>query len=202
MRFELILLALLFLKSIYSQESFLRINPQGHQGMIRDIAISNDGKYVVSASFDKSIKKLLIMDTCHSGELDKELVADVNTEKGKIIFRAAGVGVRKAEANGLQVTAKIVKELFSDIRRGTGATVISSAGGVEYAMESASWQNGLFTYCLLDGIKNSEADLNNDNIIMLSELQMYLHKIVKKLSKGKQIPTSRIENISLDFPIK
>jgi ABC-type proline/glycine betaine transport system ATPase subunit len=66
-------------------------------------------------------------------------------------------------------------------------------------MESGEWKNGLFTYCLINGIKSKEADLNGDGEIMLSELQKYVQKQVMKLSGGKQQPTSRIENITMDF---
>jgi len=152
-----------------------------------------------------SLKKILFMDTCHSGEVDKDDIAineEENQEEGEILFRAAGVGVKRKNAAGLGVTAELVKELFSDVRRGTGATVISSAGGMEFAMEGSDWNNGLFTYCLLDALKNNNADTNKDGKTMLSELQLYLQTRVSKISKGKQVPTSRIENLSLDFQIK
>lgn len=151
-----------------------------------------------------AIKKVLFMDTCHSGEVDKEdveVVAQTTFEEKDITFRTAGANVRKKEAVGLKVSQEMVKELFADVRRGTGATVISSAGGAEFAMESSNWKNGLFTYCLLDALENNKGDLNNDQKIFLSELQKYLQEKVEKLSKGRQVPTSRIENISLDFPL-
>jgi len=152
-----------------------------------------------------SLKKILFMDTCHSGELDKEDIAineEQNEEEGDIMFRAVGVGIQRKNAVGLTVTAELVKELFTDVRRGTGATVISSAGGLEFAMESSTWKNGLFTYCLLEALMNNSADKNKDGKTMLSELQVYLQKRVSKISKGQQVPTSRIENLSLDFQIK
>ena len=152
----------------------------------------------------KALKKLLFMDTCHSGEVDKD---DVEKSKKQetvvedVTFRAAGVGIRTKTIEGEANTSELVKELFTDLRRGTGATIISSAGGVEYAMESDQWKNGLFTYCLLHGITDKTADLNQDGTIMLSELQEYIQNEVSKLSNGKQKPTSRLENISLDYPI-
>lgn len=149
-----------------------------------------------------AIKKVLFMDTCHSGEVDKEdieIVAEADFENDDITFRNAGSNIRKKDAAGLKVSQELVKELFADVRRGTGATVISSSGGAEYAMESEVWKNGLFTFCLLDALKNGSGDTDNDQNLMLSELQKYLQRRVEKLSKGKQVPTSRIENISLDF---
>jgi WD40 repeat protein/uncharacterized caspase-like protein len=152
----------------------------------------------------KALKKLLFMDTCHSGEVDKDEMEASMEEKvveEDVTFRNAGVGICEIQGVGSENMSELVKELFTDLRRGTGATVISSAGGAEYAMEGDQWQNGLFTYCLLIGLKNKTADINQDGEIMLSELQQYLQSEVLKMSNGKQKPTSRIENISLDYPV-
>jgi len=153
----------------------------------------------------KPLKKLLFMDTCHSGEVDKDeiQVSDNKTEsENDIVFRNVGVAVENKENQlGLQNTSELMKSLFTDLRKGTGATVISSAGGVEFAMESDTWQNGLFTYCLIDGLINKKADLNNDKMIMVSELQTYIQAEVNKLSNGKQTPTSRIENNEMDYRV-
>ena len=153
----------------------------------------------------KSLKKLLIMDTCHSGELDKAEIEDNTEEKienSDIKFRTAGVGVRQKAGFGIENSNNLMQDLFSDIRKGSGATVISSAGGAEYAMESDLWQNGLFTYCMLEGIKTGNADLNRDNKIVISELQKYVYIKVSELSKGAQKPTSRTENLIMDYRVR
>ncbi len=151
----------------------------------------------------KAKRKILIMDTCHSGEIDKEEVffseEDEQEEDDDIEFRAAGPSVGTNETNASP--SKVMNELFNDLRKGTGATVISSAGGAEYAMESSEWKNGLFTYCMLMGIKNGKADLNQDGNINLVELQTYVTEKVKALSHGKQIPNTRIQNLELDFRV-
>ena len=152
----------------------------------------------------KAIRKLLIMDTCHSGEVDKddvEEVAFVNSENEDIAFRNTNTTTTIRETQGLQKTNEAVKEMFNDLRTGTGATVISSAGGAEYAMESDEWKNGLFTYCLLEGITTKNADADKNGEIMLSELQNYISVKVAELSKGRQMPTSRFENLNLDYRI-
>jgi hypothetical protein len=148
------------------------------------------------------LKKTLLIDACHSGEIDKEeveLLAKETTEMGNIQFRTVGSSI--APKLGLQNTSELTKSLFTDLRKGTGATVISSAGGMEYAMEGEDWSNGLFTYCLINGIKSKAADLDNNGEIWLSELQKYVSEQVIILSAGRQQPTSRIENQTLDFRI-
>ena len=149
------------------------------------------------------LKKVLFLDACHSGEVDKDEVEQLamqTTNTGDVKFRAAGAGIQKKNL-GLKTTSELMGELFTDLRRGTGATVISSAGGAEYAMESDQWKNGLFTYCLLHGLKDKAADANKNGQIMLSELQQYLRTEVTTLSNGAQQPTSRIENLTMDFRV-
>jgi WD40 repeat protein len=154
------------------------------------------------------LKKLIFIDACHSGEIDKSEIdtkdQDEKTENENpdLKFRKVGNNLQQKENPlGLQSTSQLTKSLFADLRKGTGATVISSAGGMEFAIESNEWQNGLFTYCLLEGIKSKKADLNKDGKIMLKELQGYVGQQVTLLSDGRQQPTSRIENNSIDYRI-
>jgi uncharacterized caspase-like protein/WD40 repeat protein len=147
------------------------------------------------------LRKVIFIDACHSGEIEKEemeQLAAADQSNSEVKFRTAGSGIQKKHV-GMKSTGELMGELFTDLRKGTGATVVSSAGGAQYAMESAQWKNGLFTYCMLHGLKDKAADANKDGKIMLSELQNYLRTEVSKLSKGAQQPTSRIENLSMDF---
>lgn len=154
----------------------------------------------------KALKKLLILDTCHSGELDKEEIEarqkdnDDLPEDGK--FRNAGMDVAfREDPLGFENINFLMKQVFLDLRRGTGATVISSSGGTELAFESPKYENGLFTYSLIDALKSQKADVNKDDEITVSELQSYLIEEVKKLSNGKQVPTSRIHNKEMDYRV-
>ena len=149
------------------------------------------------------LRKLLLIDACHSGEVDKEEIELVNVHKtdSDIKFRSAGVDIQQRRM-GLKSTSELVSELFTDLRKGTGATIISSSGGTEVSMESDQWRNGLFTYCLLKGLKSGMADLDYDGNILLSELQNYVIEEVTEKSKGTQRPSSRITNAREDFKIK
>lgn len=177
--------------------------------------------------------KLLLMDACHSGEVDKEewVIAENQTvKKGKVTFRGfqkrqsddekpaivdnnqnnqtnanantesqAG-GIFEHEASTIS-SFDMMKEMFADLRRSSGTTVISSAGGGEFAFEGEEWKNGVFTYCLLSGLQRKKADINDDGKIMLSELQRYVRKMVPIMTNGMQKPTSRVENLSNDFEV-
>jgi hypothetical protein len=145
----------------------------------------------------KPIRKLMFIDACFSGEVDvEEVKTDKKKETGKDSSRA-GSSVMFTQSTALEMS----KAIFSDLRQSTGATVISSAGGTEAAYEDEKWNNGLFTYCLINGLKNLKADSNHDNKITLNELQKYVSEEVNRLSEGKQTPTFRVENTVLDYEL-
>ncbi|MBR9859848.1 hypothetical protein GYB22_03695 [bacterium] len=156
----------------------------------------------------KPLKKMLFMDTCHSGEVDEDdfnRYSMIRNEQEEEKVKKRGVAIMELNENnkamGVTNTSELMRSLFLDLRKGTGATVISAAGGMEYALESKKWQNGLFTYCMLNGLQNGEADLNRDGEIWLSEIQKYVFEKVSELSDGAQQPTSRIENKLLDYRV-
>ncbi len=149
-------------------------------------------------------KKLIFIDACHSGEVDKESVLSVaaKTEKPKegMVFRAVGNKTIQGKT-GLENSLELMKHLFADLRKSSGTTIISAAGGTEVAIENDIWKNGAFTFCLLNGLKSGKADLNHDGSIMLSELKDYMYKAVPELTHGTQQPTYRSENIRGDFRV-
>lgn len=153
----------------------------------------------------KSRNKLLMMDTCHSGELDNDDVEEANKEVssvGSVAFRSTGKLIKlKENSFGLDNTLELSKALFGDMKKGTGATIVSAAGGTEFAAEGVNSKNGLFTSCLLQGISSRRADLNRDRKYTVSELRTYIGEQVIRISDGKQVPTSREENIKNDFRV-
>jgi hypothetical protein len=92
--------------------------------------------------------------------------------------------------------------MLADLRRGTGATVISAAGGAEYALESARWNNGAFTYCLRQGLEEGRADADKNGAILTSELRDFVTRSVYEMTAGRQRPTVRRENLESDFVLK
>ncbi len=151
-------------------------------------------------------QKLLLMDTCHSGEVDKAetvLVEVTDAAKSNVKSRSFRnvKPISQTGKLGLSNSFQLMQELFANLSRGSGAVVISAAGGVEYAYEDQQWQNGVFTYSVLEGLKTRHADLNKDNEIRVSELKDYVTEKVQKLTQGRQTPTSRRENLEFDFRV-
>lgn len=152
-----------------------------------------------------SYKKVLLIDACYSGEVDKEtakaIVEKNDSVKSIHIGDAKPIVPYNALKLGRQTTFELIKESFLDLRRRTGTAVISSSSGVDVSYEKNEWQNGLFTYGILSALANTkDVDLNGDGIYV-SELIPYLLKLVKNLSGGLQVPTVREENIDFDFRI-
>lgn len=148
-------------------------------------------------------KKLILIDACHSGEIDKASVEKIErpiTEEGDVNFRAVDAALANLHV-GLNNSFELMQALFEDLRRGVGATVISSASGVEFALEGDTWKNGVFTYALINGLKHKKADTNKDGKIMISELQQYLLETVVEMTGGQQKPTFRVKNRENDFAI-
>ena len=177
-------------------------------------------------------RKLLLIDSCHSGEVDDDTPLGSGSASaallsagtgpsgalGSLAAAAASAGAPSAQARavksfrGLELWTEVVpqkpassdgalQELFADLRRGAGAMVISSAGGAEYALEADQFSNGVFTFALLEGLRDGKADRDRDGQIRVSELREYVAARVQALTDGEQHPTSRRENLFDDFPV-
>ena len=153
----------------------------------------------------KSRNKTCLIDACHSGEIDKDEVKTdavaVNSTDVNIKFRAVGKNVSLKNSNSASAF-ELSKQLFTDIKKTTGTIVISASSGLEYAIESNTLKNGVFTYALLEAISQKKADYNFDERISIKEIELYLPKRVSELTNGKQKANSRTENNLLNFNIR
>lgn len=146
--------------------------------------------------------KLVLIDACHAGEIDASEIQFKDTPSIKdanIKFRQfRGTNMKSL---GVQNSFDLMKMLFVDLRRSTGATILAAAAGAEVAIESGDWNNSAFVYALKKGLEHGLADFNNDKRVTLSELQDYLTKKVSRLTQGIQQPTFRTQNISNDWQV-
>jgi len=146
--------------------------------------------------------RLVLIDACHSGEVDKEeTVVTATNNSSNVTSNARSGGVNVKPKVGLKNSFEYMQALFTDVQKGTGATIISAAGGLEFALESKDWNNGVFTYSIMNGLKSKEADYNGDGDIRVSELRRYVGYKVFELTNGSQRPTTRKENLGNDFII-
>jgi WD40 repeat protein len=152
--------------------------------------------------------KLLLIDACHSGEVDKE--QQVVTDSMQILADGSRGVVKSYQYKGIKVgnaseqisltnSFELMNELFANLDRGTGTLVISAASGMGLALESAEWNNGVFTYSVIHGIRDKEADLDRNGSISVRELKTYVFHQVETLTGGFQKPTSRSGSIKNDW---
>lgn len=141
-------------------------------------------------------QKLLLIDACHSGELDKdELVrleaAQPELNKNGVTARGS-VKLAKDASLGMANSFELMQNLFVNVSKGTGATIISAAGGMQYALERGDLQNGVFTYSIIDAF-------NTHSTLTVSQLKKLVGDKVLQLTQGLQKPTSRNETNNYDW---
>lgn len=147
-------------------------------------------------------RKLVMMDTCHSGEVDDDDLQAIGTiaaKDGNVTGK--GTQVHRTRPDGGKPASLMLPELFADLRRGSGAQVIAASGGLQFSFESPQWNNGVFTYSVLEGLKTRAADEDKNGKITVSELRDYVAGKVLNLTHGRQRPVARQENLESDFEV-
>jgi hypothetical protein len=161
------------------------------------------------------LRKSLLVDTCHAGELDEDEKKNLASAAGlpAPLPLVQGVAMRSVGKRGMTIKPTEgargksewydrLQSLFVDLRRGSGSTIPSSSAGAEYSLESSEQKNGLFTYAVLealDGKKSSDA--NKDGSVTMSELADYVKTRVAALTNNKQSPNVRRVNLEGDFTL-
>lgn len=147
-------------------------------------------------------KKLLLIDACHSGEVD-----DQDTLSTFFAAKPAGkdkrgiIEIDETGAGNRGNSFMLMKHIFSDYSLGNGISVIAASGGFESAIESSSLRNGVFTYCLLEALKEPGADRNADGYLSVAEWNRYVSARVVELTDGRQQPSARQMNYKLNWEL-
>ena len=100
-------------------------------------------------------KKLMLIDACHSGEVDKEeqqvkiigqtLAANHGYQRVKSLNR------RRSQKLGLKNSFELMQNLFVNVGKSTGATIISAAAGTSLHWRT-ELKNGVFTFCIMEAM--------------------------------------------------
>lgn len=141
-------------------------------------------------------KKIMLIDACHSGEVDKDEMLAMNKSAASMGLKGVVIDNEVSQSNplGLKNSFELMENLFVNVRKNTGATIISAAAGNQYAIESGELKNGVFTYALLDALKKYP-------LIKVSELKKLIFEKVYMLTNGLQHPTYRSENTGIDWKL-
>lgn len=110
----------------------------------------------------KAKHKLVLADACHSGSL---------------------LAIKSA---ALENKLKKYYTAFESTQGGTG--LLMSSKGEEYSLEDGGLRSGVFSHFLVKGLKG-EADSNEDRVITIKELFVYVHQNVRTYTGNVQTPT-------------
>jgi len=153
----------------------------------------------------KPRRKLFLLDTCESGEVDPEeagsQVAALSGSRGIKARSTRGVARPPGKASGEKAPRRkhlLQRDrfIYNDLARRSGAVVLSSSRGGELSYESPAWQNGLFTEEILRALSTPGlADRNGDGAVDNRELREYVAGAVSRQSGGAQNPVVDRDNI-------
>ncbi len=142
-------------------------------------------------------RRLLLLDTCQSGELypDEAVVAPAPEARGQMRARVLPGGARliRPVAAAAEVGDRRDRFVDRDLRRGRGAVVFSSSRGAEASWELDALENGAFTEALLDGFAGG-ADPASDGDITIDALRAFVTAEVSRRTGDRQHPTIDREN--------
>ena len=116
-------------------------------------------------------KVIFLVDTCHSGRV---------------------TGKRR----GVLDMTDALRELVNSQR---GVIVMTASTGKESSLENPQWGHGAFTKALIEGLEG-KADYDKDNAVDIKEIDLYITKRVKTLTRGSQHPTTEIPKTMPNFP--
>lgn len=134
-------------------------------------------------------QKLVLIDACQSGRIN-ELAYQSSLPGNNKSTASAAKGSDDIPSSKSELTAEKMFNGFINLSGNNGAVVIGATGGDKAAYEEKIYiqgnpvtiQNGVFTYCIMQGIHNAAADANKDAHLDVQELKNYLLETTKALS--------------------
>ena len=141
-----------------------------------------------------AIQKLLIMDTCHSGntlDLDNYHFTYEHTIEGE---RGAVAKNKSKNKNELKVST-IVNSIFDNFISQTGITILSAATGENVAYEYAGINNGALTSSILDILENSIK--NNYKYTYIPTKYYFNDNFIEKLQNTLSKKTNNKQKLDL-----
>ena len=131
-----------------------------------------DGTELKSRLDEMPGRLVAILNSCHSGEVT-EYTKPAPTTDG------------------------LVQDLASE---DSGVVVMSASLGREYARTSSATNGGFFSLAIIEGLEGY-ADINEDGVITIEELDIYAHERTRQLSGGMQNSATSIPSGVRPFPL-
>ncbi len=156
--------------------------------------------------------KLFLLDTCESGERDPE-------EEERLVVAPGSRGLRARTTRALVLEQPATpaaagkkpeqrsflfedeRYIDNDLRRRSGAIVLSSSRGSELSWEKDEIKNGVFTEALLDALTGPGADDDADGLVSSDELRRFVTETVSKATGNAQHPTVDRDNLTANIQL-
>jgi hypothetical protein len=122
-------------------------------------------------------RTLMLMDTCHSGNV-----------------------LGQGRMRSLDDAMKRIRFINELIQSGPGTVVFSSSTGAQTSLESPIWNNGAFTKALREGLEGA-ADPQHTGRITTTLLETYVRRRVDELTNGRQTPVAAASESTRGFPM-
>jgi WD40 repeat protein len=149
-------------------------------------------------------RKLFLMDTCQSGE-DSEGLSLMPGE-GARGLRMRNVRALELEGGpaprprgGPKAWIDAPRFLDNDLRRRSGAVVLSSSRGNEPSFENDVAKHGVFTAALLEAFEPRRADRDFSRNLTIDELLRFVSQRVAEATGNRQHPVIDRDNPQLDL---
>ena len=189
-----------------NEQTYYYLSHETDRKNLKDTAVKFEVFEDILASM-RARKKLFLMDTCESGEIDDEsFLQKPDALKSPFVkartARALTVRERKPGASSQSRRYLFEKDryIFQDLARRSGAIVFSSSKGGESSYEDHETRNGFFTRAILDFFRLRV----KTGTVSFSDVKAYVTRTVsekseKLFSEGKidtpQHPTVDRDNI-------
>lgn len=136
-----------------------------------------DGKAIKERLDATQGRTLMLMDTCHSGNV-----------LGENRMRSLDDHMKRT---------RFINEL---LQSGPGTVVFSSSTGAQTSLESPTWNNGAFTKALREGLAGG-ADPGKTGRVTTDALDAFVRQRVAEITAGRQTPVAATTPASAPFPL-
>lgn len=150
-------------------------------------------------------RKLFLIDTCESGEMDSTLQSEYATLETNTGFKARSIKSARGMANNSAKKARpwlgnTDRFIYNNLSRRTGAIIFTACRGGELSWESDELGHGFFTWEIIAALKGGIKP--TQGIIWMNDLRQRVSEAVAKRSGGIQNPLVERDNLAirLGFP--
>jgi len=149
-------------------------------------------------------KKLLLLDTCESGERegdDEVIRVGAGRSRGLVArgIRPSVINEPKSDSSHTRLLGNQDRYIFNDLSRRSGSIVFSASHGSELSYEDDRLKNGVFTYELVQALTGRGADTDHNGVVNTDELRTFVSQTVSERTQGLQNPTVDRDNLEAFF---